>query len=245
MLREEYLNRLRENSYADLYLSAKDGGRIFWPWRMLPPKNATQLYRKSCDILIIDSDPEDPDVTTKDVLDCAVELDAEVASLADVYHDMEATVDSLLTGLEVYDDHEFSGEVLLPLQNPFIECYQELGEPDCLLGIGGLKDAITSRRIEAAENLRNHVGDDMWIHGFGWGPSDGMAEEIRSQPNLIDSMDYSTPIQNVRFTDSSPGKERMSVAATKSGAALVHDLRELSSFVDGEERDNSRLTEFF
>jgi hypothetical protein len=244
MLREEYLNRLRDASYVELYLSAKDGGRVYWPWRMLPPKNATELYRESCNKLIIDSDPEYDDVTTEDVLDCALELDAEVASLADVYLDMGATVDSLLKGLEVYDDHEYSGKVLLPLQEPYVQCYQELGEPEGMLGIGGLKDAITSRRIQAAEDLRAYVGDQRWIHGFGWGPSDGMAEEIRAQPNLIDSMDYSTPVQNVRYTESSPGEERMSVAATKSGAALVHDLRELTPFVEVEPRDDSRLTDF-
>ena len=244
MLREEYLVRLRENAYVELYLSAKDGARIFWPWRMLPPKNATQLYRDACDQLIIDSDPLNPDVTIDDVLDCAVEVNADAASLADVYLDKDATVDLLLDGLEIADDHSFDGDILIPLQEPFIECYKEIGEPSGLLGIGGLKDASTTKQINSAKKLRQFVGEDRWIHGFGWGPADGLGREIRDHPNLIDSMDYSTPVQNVRYKDSTPGDERMSITAAKAGASLVYDLRELSSFVSVDSDNNQKITDF-
>jgi hypothetical protein len=244
MLRDEYMRRLRENAHVELYLSAKDGARIWWPWRMLPPKNATQPYRDACESLIIDSDPSKPSVTTTDVLDCATELGAEVASLSDVYQDKDATVDSLLAGLETADDHPYDGDLLLPLQEPFVECYREIGEPNEMLGIGGLKDATTPRRITAAKNLREYVGDEAWIHGFGWGPADGLGNEIRKQPNLIDSMDYSTPVQNVRYKESAPGEERMSVTAAKSGAALVRNLRELSPLVSVESDNNMTMDEF-
>lgn len=211
---------------------------------MLPPKNATQPYRDACESLIIDSDPSRPSVTTRDVLDCAAELGAEAASLSDVYQDKDATVDSLLEGLEIADDHTYNGNLLIPLQEPFVECYKEIGEPDEMLGIGGLKDATTAKRISAVENLRECVGDEAWIHGFGWGPADGMGKEIRKKPDLIDSMDYSTPVQNVRYKESAPGEERMSVTAAKSGAALVRNLRELSPLVDVESDNNMTMDEF-
>jgi len=237
MLRDEYLRRLVDESHIELYLSANDGKRIYWPWRMQPPKEATQGYRNACEKYIIDSDPLDDTVTATDVLDTAHKLNAEVASLQDVYQDKDATVDSLLKGLEIADSHAFDGELLLPLQDPYVECYKELGEPrDGLIGIGGLKDGTTHERLAAVEELRSYVGNDVWIHGFGWGPTDHLSREIRRKPNLLDSVDYSSPMQNLS-TDTLPGEERMSIAAMRAGLQLVKDLRKCSPYIKDSPKD--------
>lgn len=234
MLRQEYLRRLIDGAHVQLHLSANDGTRLYWPWRMHPPSEATPSYRDACEQYVIDSDPLDDDVTAVDVLDTAHRLDAEVASLQDVYQDKDATVDSLLRGLEVADDHAFDGTLLLPLQAPYVECWRELGEPtDEWLGIGGLKDGRASERLTAATQLRDAVGPDAWIHGFGWGV-DGIAPTIRNQPDLLDSLDYSTPMQGAAM-NGSPGKERMSVVAMEAATQLVHDLREVSEYPDKTE----------
>lgn len=230
MLREEYLRRLIDEAHIELYLSANDGARIYWPWRMQPPKEASTSYRNACEKYIIDSDPQDDSVTNHDVLDIAYRLDAEVASLQDVYQDKDATVDSLLTGLEEYDDHNFDGELLLPLQDPWVDNWKEIGEPrEHMLGIGGLKDSTARKRLEATSNLRNTVGSDMWIHGFGWGV-DEIAETIRNEPQLLDSVDYSSPMQNAVVNDATNGEEIMSVVAMNAATALVKDLREVSTY---------------
>lgn len=234
MLRDEYFRRLVEGSHLELYLSANDGARLYWPWRMHPPSEANDRYRNACEKYIIDSDPLDDDVTAEDVLDTAHRLDAEVASLQDVYQDKDGTVDSLLYGLEVADDHAFDGELLLPLQDPWAECWHEIGAPtDHLLGIGGLKDARDTERLKAARELRDAVGLDVWIHGFGWGVS-GLAEPIRNEPDLLDSVDYSSPMQQAATDDATPGDERMSVAAMGAAQRLVRDLREVSEYPDHE-----------
>lgn len=231
MLRDEYLRRLIDGSHIELYLSAVDGARIYWPWRMQPPKEASKRYRNACERYIIDSDPLDDSVTTEVVLDTAHRLDAEVASLQDVYQNKDATVDALLHGLEIADDHPFDGELLLPLQKPFAECWREIGEPtDHMIGIGGLKGARPSERLKAARELRNAVGNDVWLHGFGWGV-EGLANAINSNPELLDSVDYSTPMQS-NINGSSAGEERMSVAAMQSATKLVRDLREVSVYPD-------------
>jgi hypothetical protein len=230
MLRPEYLRRLTDAAHVELYLSGNDGARLYWPWRMNRPRLANRSYRDACEKYVIDSDPENDDVTATDVLDTAHRLDAEVASLQDVYQDKDATVDALLEGLEVADDHPFDGELLLPLQEPYIECWRELGEPTKdWLGIGGLKKAPSKRRIAAARSLRREVGSDAHIHGFGWGVN-GIAEHIRRDPDLIDSLDYSTPVQNSSHDDCSPGKERKSVVAMGAAQRLVRDLREVSPY---------------
>jgi hypothetical protein len=232
MLRDEYFRRLVDGAHIELYLSAIDGARLYWPWRMQPPKDASDNYRNACERYIIDSDPLDDDVTTVDVLDCAYRLDAEVASLQDVYQDKDATVDSLLDGLEIADSHDFEGDLLLPLQKPYVNCWQELGEPtNHLLGIGGLKDGRPVERLKAARELRAAAGNDVWIHGFGWGVN-GIADAIRKEPNLINSLDYSTPMQNAAHNDATSGDEVMSVAAMDAAKKLIHDLREVSEYPD-------------
>ena len=241
MLRDEYLRRLIDHANVQLYLSANDGARIYWPWRMQPPSEATRSYRGACEQYVIDSDPLDDDVTATDVLDTAHRLDAEVASLQDVYQDKDATVDNLLRGLEVADDHPFGGDLLLPLQDPYVECWKDLGEPtEEWIGIGGLKDGTTRQRIDAATDLRDAVGSDVWIHGFGWGVT-GIASTIRRRPELLDSIDYSSPIQNGANDACSPGKERMSVVAMGAAQRLVRDLREVSSYPDTEDTVQASL----
>jgi hypothetical protein len=237
MIREEYLRRLVDSAYVDLYLSANDGARIYWPCRMQPPKEASDTYRNACERYVIDSDPLDDAVTTRDVLDCANRLDAEVASLADVYQDKSATVDSLLDGLATADDHAFDGRLLLPLQRPYVECWREIGEPaGHWIGIGGLKDGSDTARIHAATALRDAVGPNAHVHGFGWGVSDDLASAIRDRPGLLDSLDYSSPVQS-NVVDLTAGDERMSVTAAYAGARLVRDLREVTPHPDPPDDD--------
>lgn len=244
MLRQEYLRRLIDGAHVQLHLSAVDGARLYWPWRMHPPKDATRSYRDACEQYVIDSDPLDDAVTAEDVLDTAHRLDAEVASLQDVYQDKDATVDSLLRGLETADDHPFDGTLLLPLQAPYVECWRDLGGPtDHWLGIGGLKDGRPGERIGAARSLRDATAPESWIHGFGWGV-DGIAATVRKDPSLIDSLDYSTPMQNAATDECSPGEERMSVAAMGAARKLVKDLREVSEYPDGDQLEQTTAGEW-
>jgi len=232
MIREEYLRRLVDATHVALYLSGSDGARIYWPWRMEPPHEASQSYRNACERYVIDSAPQHEDSTTRDALDTGHQLDAEVVSLADVYQDKDATVNALLQGLAVADDHPFDGTLLLPLQEPFIECYRELGEPrGCWIGLGGLKDASDYARIRAAHEFREYVGPDVHLHGFGWGPREELASAIRETPTMLDSLDYSTPVRDVP-RDVTPGDERKSVQAAYAGYRLVRGLRRVTPHPD-------------
>jgi len=243
MLREEYLRRLTDAAHVELYLSGSDGARIYWPWRMEPPKEASRSYRNACEQYVIDSDPLDDSVSTEDVLDCAAELDAEVASLQDVYQDKDATVDTLLKGLETADDHRFDGTLLLPLQEPFAECWREIGEPDQnWVGLGGLKDASDHKRISSAREF-DAATPDLHVHGFGWGPRPELAAAIRDTPSMLDSLDYSTPVRHTSIAgDVTPGQERKSVTAAYAGARLIRDLREVTPHPDENQQESRQLT---
>jgi len=65
---------------------------------------------------------------------------------------------------------------------------------------------------------------------LGWGPRDQLAGAIHDNPDLLDSVDYSTAIQS--STDALAGKERMSVTAMAAATQLVRDLRKLTPNVD-------------
>lgn len=232
MLRDEYLRRLVDEAYVELYLSGNDGARIFWPWRMDIPAECSQNYRDACEKYIIDSDFSDESVTNRDVLDTADRIGAEVATLADVYQDCEGTVDSVLKGVELYEDHPFDGELLIPLQQPYDECYASVSDCGDYFGLGGMKKASTSKKLSEIKKFRSQVGYNVHVHGFGMGVSETLARAVQNDPGLIDSLDYSTPIQSAA-TDIRAGDERASVVAAEAGAMLVRDLRRLSPYVSG------------
>lgn len=227
MLRDEYLRRLVDDAFIELYLSSVDGARIYWPWRMQIPKDASPKYRDACEKYIIDSDFADESVTNKDVLDCAFRVNAEVATLADVYQDKDKTIDAILKGVELYDDHPFDGDLLIPLQRPYEECYESLSDVGTYYGLGGIKDESMAKKLEYIKDFRESVGPEPHLHGFGMGVSDQLARSLHDNPELIDSVDYTTPLQtSIMGIDS--GEDRMTVVATRAAAKLVEDLRKVT-----------------
>ncbi|WP_058365734.1 hypothetical protein [Haloparvum sedimenti] len=256
MLRDEYLRRLVDEAFVDLYLSANDGHRIYWPWRMQPPAESSRAYRNACEMYIIDSEPQSPHIGNRDVLDEAVRVDADMVLLADYFpfdlydeildpeEDPEeweayeaaqrqfgdaysASIHSVRDGLDLAESHPFDGEIIVPLQAPHADAVKELPSHD-RYAIGGLKDSAASdyRRVEAARCVRNEA-PRAWLHGLGWGATDAVVAAVHENPDLLDSVDYSTPMQTA-IAGVDAGAERMSVQAAKAGAQLIEDLRRFS-----------------
>lgn len=243
MLRDEYLRRLVDGSYIDLYLSGNDGARIYWPWRMQPVHESSKTYRDACESYIVDSSFNRPDIENVDVLDAAHKVNAEYAVLSDVYQDCEGTVEAILDGLETYDDHQFDGGVIVPLQKPFVKCYKQV-ECDAIdyVAIGGLKDKSVQTQIEAVNDLRGYTGSDLKIHGLGFtlrgwnGEPNAWVGEINRQPDLLDSIDTSSYLQKIIVADHEidKGEERRSVDCVNVAESLVRDLRRVSEYAECE-----------
>jgi len=265
MLRDEYLRRLIDEAYVDLYLSAVDGHRVYWPWRMQPPAESCPAFRNACESYIIDSEPQSPEVTNIDVLNEAVRVDADMVLLADyfpfdlydsildpddpddadsieAYEQLQrnyddaysASIHSVRDGLQLAAEHQFDGEIIVPLQAPHADAVREL-PPHDRYAIGGLKDSAHAdhRRVEAARAVRD-VTPNAWIHGLGWGATDGVVAAVHDEPGLLDSVDYSTPMQST-IDGVAKGSERMSVSAMRSATQLVTDLRMFSPHIDDSE----------
>lgn len=228
MLLDEYAERILSECYVDYYLSSSyDGGRVKWPYRMFPPSEVYPRYVELADSYIVDSEFNDKTVTNRDVLDKAHDVGANKVVLEDVYQDYEQTVERVLSGLETYDNHPFGGDVLVPLQKPHVDCYRDVGEPDAV-AIGGLKDAPDWERIKAAQALRQYAGDDVYIHGLGWGASDKLVSAIRENPTLLDSIDAQTEGVEASQLDIWPGAEQSTPLAVYTLARLLEKCRRMS-----------------
>ena len=240
MLRDEYFRRLVDDAYLDLYLAGNDGARIYWPWRMARENGSLgDRHRNACEHYWVDSSIFNGGYSNQDVLDDGFRYDAEAVLLADTMGDFEATVDAVSEGLDCADDHQFSGTVIVPLQAPFGECYQEFEGESTHYAIGGLNRASDRKRIEAAREVRSVAGDEIHLHGLGWGVGDQLAGEIHANPDLLDSVDYSTPIQS--NTDALPGDERSSVTGMEAATRLVRDLRKVTPNVDIATKNQSGM----
>jgi len=242
MMREEKVEEIAYMSEVDFYLSSRDGGDVWWPWRMQPVHEATPRYVDACEKYLVDSSFNREDITNQDALDKAAEFRAYGVLLEDVYLDVDATINRLLEGRELVDSHPFGGEVYHPLQQPYERCWKEIGEPE-KVALGGLKDATSAEKVRAAKRFRELVGDDVVVHGLGWGPSDKLARAVVDQPELVDSIDASTPIYRARHMDILPGEGNLAVRNAHTLGYLLESARKMSRKVM-KETPQSELGEY-
>lgn len=233
MIDREYVNRLVRATPVEYYVSGQDGARAWWPWRMLRAKSKglRPAFVEKSDVFALDSHFQKETVTNRDVLDHAATIGADIAVLADVYQNKDATVGALLDGLELADDHHFDGRLMLPLQAPHVECYEQVGPSapeDVLWAIGGLKDEPARRKIDAAKALRDAIGNGH-IHGLGYGVTDRLARSIRDNPAVLDSVDSSTAMRDA-LSDQPGYKEKQTVFAARATAERLEKLRLLTPF---------------
>lgn len=245
MISREYVDRLADVARVDLYVSGNDGGRVYWPWRMGKAGGREGRHTDQCETYVLDSNFTDESVTNGDVLDEAHDIGADVAVLADVFGDADATVRALRDGIERAREHDFDGTLVLPTQPPHDRVAKRLqGYTDGLdiwWGIGGVKDKPASVKIDAARQLREFLGDDAHIHGLGFGVTQELAAAVRDRPDLLDSIDNSTSMRNASVTDLTGTREKMTIVAARATAERLNRLRMLTEFAD-EDHQTKQLT---
>ena len=228
MISQDYVDRILDACPIEVYLSANDGAQTSWPFRMQPTHEANYRYADIAETFVVDSAWQKPELGNRDALDKGAELGADVVVLADVFGDCDATVDALLEGLEVADDHEFGGKLMLPLQPPHDKCYLEIGDHDDVWwAIGGVKDWHATEKVQAAETLRGVAGD-VRLHGLGWGATDEVVRAVRENPSLVDSIDSRSSHADAMEHPVWPGSERSTVTAVHCVAHLLEACRRMS-----------------
>lgn len=249
-----YVAKLLEAAYIDVYLSANVGSttaplgsRAYYPHRLEQvheiPDSATS--HPQCHRYIVDSSYKDPTINNEDALNTANRVDAQAVILADQEGAMQQTIESVLTGLDMAEGHPFDGDIIIPLQAPHDGCYRKLRNAgvsaDHIYAIGGYRSESDANKIEAAKAVQAEADDHVRLHGLGFGVTDQMACRIRSEPELLESVDVSTPAQDYIGRHAN-GKEANSSVAADAGAHLVERLRRVSSLVD--EPGNSTLGDY-
>lgn len=116
---------------------------------------------------------------------------------------VEATTASIQEFADLYDP-ALHPTPFIPLQPPYDEHYREVApiveksELPARYMLGGLKDAGPQRQIRQLHAFRDVAGPEPVAHGLGWGLQPSMVSEIRENPQLLDSIDNSTPNRGYR-----------------------------------------------
>lgn len=205
----------------DVYCSSINP-RWGWRWKIVPYYEANRpAVRDSCETLIVDSGFNRWG-SPADVLEAAARMDADYVFATDVtgledpenkgHNDRMPTVDdpgidshldAALRGIELFLERARELDILektiLPIQHPYLDFLEEAEDRGWLedvgyIAVGGLKnvDAVQDR-IDALHAVREFVGPDMRIHALAPGTEPEMLRELRDNPDLLDSLDNSTP----------------------------------------------------
>lgn len=228
-----------------------------WPHKLMSYYEARPGAAESCETLIIDSGFNrwgSPD----DVLAAAAKTDATYVMATDVTgledpekrdHNsampstddpgIETQQDAALEGIQRFmeraDELGIDHRVILPLQPPyddFMDACERRGWLDRVdyVSVGGLLTINDVQdRIKALHTVRDRLGDDYKIHALAPGRDPAMMAELQDHPDLIDSLDNSTPEQapgNDKIPDASGEQTRHffprgTHASTLRGAASV------------------------
>ena len=165
-----------------------------YPYKLGKPRHNDPKIRDSCTTWIQDSGIGD-ETENEDVIALARENDADFIIPCDELHDQDATTKAVLDFLELYDDADIRATPLIPLQPPYDKHYKQL--PDfsayCL---GGIAFDYTAReQVEAIHTFRQVAGEAPYAHALGVGGSMEVVRTLANNPNLIQSVDCSTPEQ--------------------------------------------------
>jgi hypothetical protein len=191
-----------------------------WPWKLTSYHEARPNARKTSDTLVVDSGVKawgSPD----DVLQAAANVEADWVFATDVtgmedpgkshhnaaeYPDPEeygSVFDAAMEGLRRFMERAREvgclDKTVLPIQPDYVEFLEACDERGWLdevgyIAVGGLLTiSDVNERIEALRDVREYVGDEMDIHALAPGTDLRMMWELRQHPELVDSLDVSTP----------------------------------------------------
>jgi hypothetical protein len=259
MVRQEYLRRIVDACPLMFHLSATDGCRSHWPYRMQPTHEASPRYSKNSEHYIVDSAIGELTIDNEKTIEKAIYVEADAVVLADYmpfeYYENNknlspkeqsklsslrtkygdaytASLDNIKEGLRIVEKSGFSGKIIVPLQPPHIEFLKALDYPENV-AIGGLKDKNAKMKMEAAKTVRNELGEEAFIHGLGFGATETLIREMRDNNNLLDAIDSRTPHhQAMNNFEYWIGREMMSPLSSIIEGYLLESCRRMCGFTE-------------
>jgi len=196
---------------VDVYIPSNM--RYDYPYKLGKPSYASESVRETAETYIMDSGIGD-DVTNQEVLDLAAKVDADFVVAKDILHDQQQTTENVKTFLDSWDNHHCRATPMIPLQPPHDEHYLDLPDAGHYL-MGGISPGLTQYTtedvIEFVRTFRERHGIEPYLHLLGVGANPTLAHWLGSNPDMVDSIDCSTPEQcaiNGRVYDISLEQER-------------------------------------
>lgn len=239
MIEVDSSHRIFREAPVKLFFS-ENACSLKWPWRMAGAQHAQERMVESSEYYILDSAFQRDDIGIEEVLDTGVELGADMIALVDEYGSSAKTVENVLNDMEAVDDHEWDGDVLVPLQPPHGKCYRELEGIGDWYGVGGVARSSPEEKIHAAHEIRDAAGPEIHLHGLGWGVTLPVVRAIRDDPDLLDSLDSKGEYDRA-MTEDMPEtwQSRDSVPSGRGLAVVSHAAGYL---IEGLRRMNPEIT---
>jgi len=173
-----------------------------YPYKLQKPSTVRDSVRDTADTFILDSGIGD-NVSNQEVLDLAVEYNADYVVAKDYLHDQTQTTESIQSFRELYHQHETDATPMIPLQPPFVEHYEQLENAGLdafthyMLG-GMIVDGVdTAQQIRWIKDF-GECGPNVYTHGLGVGGGMEFVSKVAGK-GWVDSVDCSTPEQAAMF----------------------------------------------
>lgn len=207
-----------------------------YPRKLQKPSTAAARVRETADSYILDSGIGD-DVSNREVLDLAADLNADYVIAKDYLHEFDKTSASIAKFMDLHADHETDATPMIPIQcQPsrdrwHIDHYKQL---DCdathyVLGGMAVDDVGTDEQIKSIRRFRAHVGPEPHVHGLGVGGGMRFVSRVAGT-GWLDSVDCATPEMAGQFGAVLDGRLRQNEVRVMSGEGASKRNYAISEF---------------
>jgi hypothetical protein len=175
-----------------------------YPYKLQKPSTISSRVRETAECFIMDSGIGD-EISNQEVLDLAIEYNADYVVAKDEIHDFETTTENVYEFLELHAESDCEATVLVPVQcKPaedrwHTEHLQTLPDHShYVLGGMAVKSVSTTDQIKSIKRFREAVGSETYVHGLGVGGGMEFVSKVAGT-GWLDSVDNSTPEQAGQF----------------------------------------------
>lgn len=228
------MNRYRriDRCPVDVYIPSNMA--FDYPYKLQKPEYASERIRETCETYILDSGIGD-DTTNEDVLALSHDLDADFVVPCDVLHNQTATTEAVTDFLDLWETHPTRATPLIPLQPPHDAHYEALPDQFAYM-LGGISPSLTDYTtqdvINSVRRFRDTAGMGPYLHLLGVGASPALADWLAQHPNMVQSIDVSTPEQvaiNGKIVDTRLRQHQFDIRQGKGSSTTRADVARLSA----------------
>lgn len=203
-----YRDQIIKGAPVNIY-TATPIAMLEYPYVLGTPTERRPTSAKKSDSYIFDSGIG-KDISTTEILKNARELDANYVVPKDIIGNPKETTDNIIKAINKKNNMNINIPLIYPLQSDDttnrVEHYKILSDKLSNFGIdieeetvaiGGIRDYSVDKQVLEAAKIRDGIGKKVDIHAFGCGSHKDWIVAIRKWPEIVDSMDTSTPQMNL------------------------------------------------